>query len=366
MTKWLRLRSYVGRIRRWRIDRLRRRSRPVPGAPVRVLYRRSGFDFDGPLMCVTHSDRPLERERCSLSFLQQRCGRPDRLPPATPFHSLLPASSHVAWGGRVTIWDFESGDLLRPRLAAVLWPRGYKPQCARWHRGRLWILGIEQLRLYDADFNETRCITDPWMADGHTMFPDDDGGMVLSCSASDAILRVDGAAHIVTAAQRLPAAVFGVNYELRREDSVVEHYIPQDLQAAHLNAAFPAGDRVLATTFIQGAVGFLDAENRWHEITRGFVGCHGARMDRNRRVYFADSCTGVVCFLDPRGRIIHRLNAHSVWLHDAEALPSGIVVCSVSDRNRLEWRAMEGTGCELSLPCRRFGATTQFIACSGM
>jgi hypothetical protein len=116
------------------------------------------------------------------------------------------------------------------------------------------------------------------------------------------------------------------------------HYVGDDLQIAHVNAAF--GDRtgryVAVSTLIQGAVGVFDLETgRYEEVTRGFVGCHGARFDDRGNLYFADSTTGMLVTLTEEGKIARRFGTGSRWLHDVQQLRGSIYAFALADANEL-------------------------------
>lgn len=306
---------------------------------MRVEYLSRGARWDQKLLCVTHSDRATEAERCSLNFLERRYGDPDRLPPSVPFDSLRPISEHQPYGGTVTIWEFPEGSFSKPRLVAFLRPN-YKPQHAIWYQQRLWILGVDSLRIYQPDgtllhkqITPVKVVEDPWLSGAHTILPDDTGNLVISCAASDSIILVDGMSLKVTGATRLPEDKYGYNYELSRRDSVVQHYITNDFQLTHLNCASPWRNGIVISTLI-GAIGWFDPRGEYRELVRGFVGCHGVRREQTTgSLYFSDSCLGTIVFLDEQQSIRQRVGTGSIWLHDAQQLSSNIFAAGLTDQN---------------------------------
>lgn len=302
-------------------------------------------------------------DRCNLNFLELRFSRPDRLPPPKPFETLTPSSYHSAYLGDVTIWEFMDGDFGKPRLLAHLRPMDYKPQFAIWYKGRLWVLGPELLEVYDSTFSRLAVVTDPWLAGAHTIVPDERGHMLVSCSASDSVLIIDGDRYEVVRALRMPEWLYGFNYALSRMDSVVDHYIINDHQLTHINFAWPWRNGILVSTLIQGAIGWFDGIGNYEELLRGFVGCHGARIDeRTGQIYFCDSCVGSVVFLTPSYSINHRIDTGSVWLHDAQQLGDHILALSIADRNQVEIMDCDSREIIAVIPCKDFGKGTQFVS----
>jgi hypothetical protein len=331
---------------------------------MKIIYRRRGASWRNKLLCVTHTERPVDRQRCSLNFLEKRYASPQRLPPRLPFDELLPAWRHSTHTGDATVWDFPGDDFTRPRLLAHLHPTepGHKLQDVLWHQGRLWVLGVDRLDVYDADLAHTARITDPWLSGGHTVTADGHGRLLVSCSASDAVLVIDERSHEVVHALRLPEELYGVNYPLARGDSVTDHYIPNDLQLTHLNCASPWRGGIVVSTLIQGAIGWFDPAQQYHELLRGFVGCHGVRAEAGTdQLYFCDSCLGALVFWTSQRGIHSRLAADSAWLHDAQQLEGELFALSVADRNQVELVLTRRREVLTVLPGRDFGQGTQFL-----
>jgi hypothetical protein len=181
-----------------------------------------------------------------------------------------------------------------------------------------------------------RTVEDPWLSGAHTVFPDNRGHLLVSCAGSDSILLVDEHLLQVVDAFRLPESLYGRNFPLSRADSVVEHYVPNDLQLTHVNCAYPWREGILVSTLI-GAIGWFDFAGHYKELFRGFVGCHGIRAQKHAgNLYFCDSCVGTVDFLDENCVIRRRISTGSRWLHDAQELTNNIIAVSVTDRNQVE------------------------------
>ena len=289
-----------------------------------------------PLLCVTHSDRPLHEPSCDINYLEMRYAAPDRLPPMASFQSLRPASEYSPYHGAVTLYHLGDAAAAAPQLVCAFRPPSFKPQHALWHEGHVWVLGTEQVAVYDADLRLIATVEDPWLAGGHTLAAAADGSMLVSCSASDSVLRIDGKTRTVTQVMRLPELLYGFNYGLKRSDSVVDHYITNDLQLTHVNCAWPWRDGVLVSSLIQGAIGWFDRRGRYREITRGFVGCHGARVRSDTGdLYFSDSCSGMIVFADETGTIRSRVGTGSRWLHDAVQLTGDVFAAAPFDRNEV-------------------------------
>lgn len=317
--------------------------------------------WQGKLFCVTHSTRPIEAHRHNPNFLSKRFGL-TRLGAAPPFEQLTPASIQDHFpGGQITVWKFDDEDHRQPRLVAHIEPE-YTPRHAIWHRGQLWVLGGEILAVYNTAMRRTAVVEDPWLAGGHTIAPDGAGRFWVSCSGSDSVLVVDERSLQVADALRVPESLYGHNYPLKRTDSVVDHFVPTDLQLTHINCAWPYKGGALISAFIPGAIGWFTPEGDYRELTRGFVGCHSARVSRSGTIYFCDSCFGAVVFLDEKHRIARRVSLESRFLQDAIELSGSTWAASCADRNSVVLFD-ECTGEELQvLDYSAFGRTVLFLS----
>ena len=186
---------------------------------------------------------------------------------------------------------------------------GYEHRVVRW-RPRAPLIELE--RIDAADFQVAARYEHPHLAGLHTIDPlsGSPGGLAaLSCAAADAVLLLDPDEGRIARTLRLPRDLYGRNYDLAPGMDLRRHYIHDELQTTHVNAAF--GDRtgrwVTVSTLIQGAIGVFDLQSgKYEEVTRGFVGCHGARFDDKGNLYFADSTTGHLVTLADDGRIARR------------------------------------------------------------
>lgn len=330
---------------------------------MKINFNRLKHNHGGKLLCVTHTDRPVDLERCNLEFLRGRYASPKRLPPAEPFQSLTPAAQHTPYFGEVTVWEFKNGNFETPELLAQFRPKTYKPQSVIWHRERLWVLGVSVLEVYDVNLRRVAVVNDPWLSGAHTIVPDGKGHLLMTCSTSDSVLILDDHDYSIVHAWRMPESLYGFNYPLKRTDSVVDHYVINDYQLTHINSARPWRQGILVSTLIQGAIGWFDPSGSYQELTRGFVGMHGARIDeRTGRIYFSNSCRGVLTFLTHDFKVDYEVDMRSNWLHDAEQLGGDYFAVSVADRDKVDiYNVAEGKTL-ISLDCKKFGASTQFIS----
>jgi hypothetical protein len=217
---------------------------------------------------------------------------------------------------------------------------GYEHRVVRW-RPRAPLAELE--RITAADFQVTARCDHPHLAGLHTLDPLAGGPVALSCSAADAVLLLDPASGQVERTLRLPRDLYGRSYDLAPGMDLRRHYIHDELQATHVNAAFgdAAGRWIAVSTLIQGAIGVFDLQTgRYEEITRGFVGCHGARFDDKGNLYFADSTAGHLVVLTDDGKIARRFAVASRWLHDVQQIrggaQGGIQAFALADANELQ------------------------------
>jgi hypothetical protein len=180
-------------------------------------------------------------------------------------------------------------------------------------------------------------IDDNWFGGLHTVFPVDDDTCIVSSSAADAVLWVDLLRRRVVRRWRLPADIYGINYELTPEMCVSDHYIPNDMQLAHLNCAYPDGNGgCYISTLIQGDIGHVAFDGKYTLRARGYIGCHGVRVSgHGEYVYFTDSCNGRLMQLSPRGDAAEMHRVDSQWLHDTEQVDGGVYWFCLGDKNEL-------------------------------
>src|SRR5438132_6106923 len=78
------------------------------------------------LLCVTHSDRPMD-ESSDINCLEARYASPLRLPPLQPFQTLRPSREHVPYLGTVSLYDIGDDGGRLPELVCAFRPCTYKP-----------------------------------------------------------------------------------------------------------------------------------------------------------------------------------------------------------------------------------------------
>jgi len=338
------------------------------------------------ILALTHSSRKANLARCSVEFLNRRFADPERLRELPPFASLPPPralySGAVSFyrvlaqtgegGEGIGVGDGAGGTggaggdhresapgrpgvrlecvgRLRSRdriqhvalLDAGVLLVGYEHRLERW-RLRAPIDRLQRLTTADCEM-VWRC-EHPHLAGLHTVEPLGDGRAALSCASADAVLLCDLERGTVDATLRLPAALYGQGYELNPATDLRRHAIPDEAQATHVNAAHRAGgSRVVVSTLIQGAIGLLDlASGAYAEISRGFVGCHGARLSADGELYFADSPAGALTFLTAAGQVARRFAVNSRWLHDAQQISGSLYAFALADTNELRVYDLDG------------------------
>lgn len=283
---------------------------------------------------LTHSARVMDFARASLHALQRRYANPKRLAAPPPL-ATLPPEANPHYTGNITLWVWNPATESQPRFLELI-RKPYKAQHAILDGDELVVCGTCHLDIFPVCGDKElpkRTITHPWFAGGHTVALDERGHYVVSCSGPDALLvfRRDGT---LERAWRVPADIYGRNYDLQADDDLRQHYIHNDLQLAHVNCGEPTPRGLLCTSLIPGAIGLFDPQGRYREILRGYVGCHSARWDRvTDTLYFCDSCNGNVIEIDWEGRILHRTKFASSWLQDAQKFDFGRILAGLSDQN---------------------------------
>ncbi len=309
-------------------------------------------------LLLTHSSRTTNLERCSREFLRRRFAGEPRLGARPPFESLPPARAlycgslsfvRVAAGGGAASCRLLGCVKRKRKIQHAAMLDGASVLVGFEHHLELWRLAapIEELeRVRAGDISIERCYEHPHLAGLHTVAPVAPGEVALACAAPDAVLLLDLASGRVRRTLRMPEALYGAGYPLEPAMDLRAHYIDDERQTTHLNAAHPVdGGRALAvSTLIQGAVGLFDlSSGGYEELTRGFVGCHGARADAAGRIYFVDSPRGELVRLDRRGQAVWRFPVGSSWLHDAVELGESLFAFALADANALEiWNVETG------------------------
>jgi hypothetical protein len=342
-------------------------------AEFRELAERSGRQVRQFSVLLTHTSRSWDLGACSRDSLTQRYADPGRLRNLTRFEKLPPYRNQRTYSGGLSILELAvTGDAVHLLMRRCIDSR-FKIQHANLVGERL-VLCFEDflavLPSMDAPLTAVDLrpgapwrIDDNWFGGLHTVFPVNDDVCVVSSSAADAVLWVDLTKRAVIQRWRLPAELYGVNYDLRPHMSVVDHFIPNDIQLGHLNCAYPDGKGgVFISTLIQGDIGHLDGRGSYSLLKRGVVGCHGVRLSRNgQRVYFTDSCGGSLMQIEPGNGAVELQRVDSQWLHDVEQVTDDLYCFCLGDKNEVAFIDV-GSGREL----RRYdfetrGANVQFI-----
>jgi hypothetical protein len=321
---------------------------------------------------LTHTSRTWDWTKCSREFLTQRAADPARLQNLAPFEELPPCQS-ILYSGGLSILEVVVRDGRAELVARRCIDSRFKIQHATvvGHRlvlcfeNFLAVLPTVHEPVEDVDLRpgSPYRIDDPWFGGLHTVFPVNDDVCLVSSSSSDGAMWVDLASRKVVRRWRLPAEIYGRNYDLTPSMSVVDHYIHNDIQLGHLNCAYPDGrDGCYVSTLFQGDIGHVDQSGRYTLLVRGQVGCHGVRLARNGRdVYFADSCGGRLMRVEPGGGAVELWNAGSRWLHDVEQADAELYLCCLGDTNEIALVDL-GEGKEIgrfAMDCR--GVNVQFV-----
>jgi len=297
-------------------------------------------------LLLTHTSRTWDWTKCSREFLTQRAADPARLQNLPPFEDLPPCQSNLYSGG-LSILEVSVRHGSTEVVARRCIDSRFKVQHAS-IVGRGLVLCFENFLavlpsvhepVEDIDLRPGSPwrIDDPWFSGLHTVFPVNDEVCLVSSSGADAALWVDLAGRKVIRRWRLPAEIYGRNYDLTPAMSTVDHYIHNDLQLGHLNCAYPDGQGgCYVSTLFQGDVAHVDQSGRYTLLARGQVGCHGVRLAGNGRdVDFADSCGGRLMRVDPGGEAIELWDVGSRWLHDVVQVGAQLYLCCLGDKNEI-------------------------------
>lgn len=331
------------------------------------------------LLFVTHTSRPVDLDGCDLNQLTARYGRPDRLADLPPFESLpgLVGGGWASYTGHLSLHVVDvDASKVTARTVGEFRPEG-KVQHANVVGADLVVCFEGHVEVFRSwwtddeprlDATQRVIIDDPWFAGVHTVFPIDDRTCVVSCSAPDAVVVLDVPTGHVVRRLRMPSALYGSNYDLTEQDSVHEHYIPNDLQMTHVNGAHPDGHGgVYVSALIPGDVGHFDAEGRYSRIVRGLVGVHGVRtLHDGSGIYFADSCAGMLVLADHRGEVNRRWDGQSAWMHDVQQLEGDVFALARSEHNVVSFVDL-AAGAELGqLSFPDEPGSVQFLASTGL
>lgn len=311
------------------------------------------------IFCVTHSSRAFHEARCTTNAFEQRFREAAALP---PFESLPGLDSAVPYRGGLTLWRLDEFSS-QPRLECVHDYRpDYKVQSAAFHGNRLLVYGSDRLEIFSPGFKRVTTVTDPWLVGGHTVFVDEAGHAWLTSAPANAVLRYDPKKQKIVERLSMPKQ-YGPHYQLDESSNLHDHYVPTDLQATHVNCAFPWQGGVLVTLLRPGAVGYFDGDRQYEEWFHGFRGCHGGKIDAQRReILLTDSAQGTAWFWDlDQRRVQRRLEIPSAWLHDVHPCGNGRYAATLGDQNVLRVVAEDGTTiCETH--CDDYGESVMFVS----
>ncbi len=304
--------------------------------------------MDLGLLLLTHSGRGWKEGQTSLNYLTYRFSRPGRLDDLPPMDQLPPFKN--SFSGAVSFYKVVY-DPANPFLHLGTIKCQEKAQHALRLDERNFLVGfdchVEHWRFRDSpenlgkvtrgDYQMIRNIEHPHIPGLRTIFRLSEDEVVLAVTAADAVIILNWKLGTVVRTLRMPPEIYGTNYELGPALDLRKNYIGNDLQTTHVNGAFPVKGTpyVLVSTMAQGAIGRFNLEDgSYKEITRGFVGCHGVRVNTEGEIYFADSCTGCLVFLDQEGRILRRFYVKSQWLHDVQQIVGSVYAFTLSDSNQ--------------------------------
>jgi hypothetical protein len=327
------------------------------------------------LICVSHTSRTWDWNRCQQSYLRERYARPERLENLPPFESLAACEGHFTYYGGASIFCLEISEntiTLHPRR---LFDSEFKLEHMAMVGGRLVL--CFQTFLYVLDdlnqpvdgldiLNGPGHISDPWFGGLQTVFAAGDDLCIVAASGADAVMWVDIAAKKVVRRWRLPAERYGTNYALTADMSVRDHYIFNDIQLGHLNCASPSGDGSCVVSVLgQGDIGIVDSDGGYHLLASGHVGCHGARRSADgAHFYFSDSCGGRLMAIE--GSTVKPVaETDSRWLHDAVEVGPDLHLMALGDLNRLVLHDTRNGGVIAEWPMGELGENVQFLALLG-
>lgn len=293
------------------------------------------------LLLVSTSSRPVDYSRCSYDALKSRYsdeGRLESIPRLSDLSALL--DGHASYDGSLSVYHLSGSEHhIRLRFIKKVVGNG-KIQHGIISGNTLVICyedRVEFMHGWDRNDASTDVVDDNWFAGLHTIFEDKHGDFVVSSSAADAVLVLDGQRRTVKRRMRLPKSIYGENYELTEADNLKDHYIHNDLQLGHLNAAFPDEfGNIWVTTLIQGDVGCFGEDGSYDRILTGYVGAHGVRRVAGAdTIYFSDSCHGRLVLADLNGSVRGGYETASCWMHDAQHLCGSLYLLGAPDLGSL-------------------------------
>lgn len=305
------------------------------------------------ILILTHSSRKTDLNLCSKEHFIQRYSDPDRLAKLSPFENLPPEKhfhSYTGWVSFFRILGTQSNHFSLKYCGSIRANNkiqhavlldyqnllvGYESSLELWRAHQ----PISLFKRITANcFVVKKRYDHPHLAGLHTIFLLPGHRAIISASAADAVLIFNLRTGKVEKELRMPTEIYGHNYDLTEEMDLREHYIHNDCQTTHINCAYPmnSGHKIVVSTLIQGAIGVFDLKtNKYEELTRGFVGCHSSRVSDDGQIYFADSVSGSLIFLNQSGNITNKFSVDSRWLHDVQQIKGEIYAFALADSNEL-------------------------------
>lgn len=302
------------------------------------------------ILVLTHSTRNTDLRLCSSTYFAKRYGDKERLNNLPKFNELAPVKN--VWGSTVSFYKTiekdnsvkieclgNIGSDKKIQHATFISDRELFV-CYEYH-AELWKLEND-IKMYSklrkGDFNTIKKYEHNHFPGLHTGFVIENSSILVSSSASDAVLIINKTTGVIEKMHRMPEDIYGFNYKLTEDMDLRKHYINNDCQTTHINCAYPRKNKnkAVVSLLIQGAVGEIDLKDgSYRELARGYHGCHGARVNDNDEIYFCDSAVGALVFLNNDGSIEKRFNIDSQWLHDVQHLHEDVYAFGLADKNEL-------------------------------
>jgi hypothetical protein len=294
-------------------------------------------------LAVVLSSRPVDYDKCSLNYLTKRFSNAERLSDVPDFETLPSLNSGLlSYGGKLNIYHLKLDDGCFAMELIASFSSSRKIQHACFMETDLLVCFEDSLEIWSnwqgkAESIRVCLIDDNWFAGLHTVSPLGISSCLVSSSSADAAMVVDLKSKSVVSRYRLPKDIYKNNYSLRESDSLKSHYIPNDLQLGHLNSAFPDENKnIWVSTLIQGDIGVFDVVGNYKQVMTGYVGAHGVRCIKGKnRIYFSDSCLGVLIIATSQGQIIQRYSTESKWMHDVHHMHDDLFLLGLSDLGKI-------------------------------
>jgi len=306
-------------------------------------------------LLLTHSGRKTDLERCSATHFHERYSDPERLKKLPSLEQLKPATENPSYSGSLSF--FHISEIREDEYSLIhrgtIKKRGEKIQHASTLDQNTILVayenGIETWKIKNSIHSLNRAILPdsesikrydhPHFSGIHTVFPLYPSRAVISASAPDSAFILNLETGIVEHKFRMPEGIYGSNYPFDENTDLRLHYINNDCQTTHINSAYPMDEscsKLVVSTLIQGAIGIFNIDTgEYFELTRGYTGCHGARVNTDGQIYFADSINGKLIILDSSGNVTREFHVDSVWLHDVQQIQGNIYSFTLADKNKL-------------------------------